>query len=680
MGWVRVRPGPVLLCVAAMVAAGLTYASMPAAVAAGAAADLNLGSAADFLVLAQSRVTNTGPTIVSGDLGVGAGGAIVGFPPGQIGGQQHSGGLSTERALAAAESASVQGAALAPDESVPGDVDGRTFNPGTYHSSAALELTTTMTLDAGGDPNAVFIFQVDAAMNAAAGARVELVNHAQAAHVYWVVRDAAVLGAGSHFAGSILAGGAITTGEGAKIVGRALSQAAITLANNTYTVTDVIAPVVTIDGGPRGFSAQNTVELSGTLTTSFTADTTVKVTIAGQVMTTTVRNGNGRWNVTTGYIEDGTYSLVASVTDRDGNKASARQVFTAGRNAGIIPLGTAATYSVLGQDGVTNTEETALSGDLGAGAGALIIGFPPGHANGSTDRGNAKALKALDDMNLAYRDAEARTSTDEFAGDQNGVTMTPGIHHTSEAFALTGTLTLDARDDPGAVFVFQIGAALNTAAASRIVLVNGALASHVFWQANGAVSTGADSTFVGTILGSAAVNIGARSTMVGRVLAAGLVTLGFNRIVNPPPDPPQLPTGSLSIDVPGSADLGSIADSVNGDFVDGQLGEVRVTDTRAHPTAAGWIASVTCTAFQSAGGGPSIAASNVSYSTGAMDRSGSGTPTAYHSQDLTTPKHAASISGSAGSNVTLWNPTITIYVRGGLPATTYTTTVTHSVA
>ncbi|HSV38283.1 MAG TPA: ice-binding family protein, partial [Nocardioidaceae bacterium] len=94
------------------------------------------------------------------------------------------------------------------------------------------------------------------------------------------------------------------------------------------------------------------------------------------------------------------------------------------------------------------------------------------------------------------------------------------------ALALTGTVTLDGEGDPGAVFIFQTGAAFNTAAGSAVNLVNGAQAANVFWIVTGAAGIGANTTFAGTILTEGAATLGAGTVLAGRVLSRGGVTLG----------------------------------------------------------------------------------------------------------------------------------------------------------
>ena len=640
-----------------------------------------LRTASSYLVLGQAGVTSTGGTVVSGDVGVGPGFSMVGFPPGEVGGEIHVADTAAGQALTDASLAYNDLSTRTPDRSFAGDQNGATFTTGVYATPAAFALTGSMTLDALGDPSAVFVFQIDAAMNLAAGARVVLVNGALASNVYWKVTGAAGMGASSVLSGTILAAGAITVGEGAKVVGRAFSQAAVTLANNGFTFTDVLAPTLTIVGGAHSFSPGNLPSVSGSISTAFIAPTTVTLTIAGQTLHAQVAAGNGVWTIVTTYIPDGTYSARASVADSDGNKASAGQILTVGANAGLIALRSASTYSVFGGDGVTSTGVAVLSDDLGSSPSASIVGFPPGVVGGVIHGGDLNAAQARTDLDLAYSDAQGRTSTGVFAGDQNGAVFRAGVYYTAGAFALTGNMTLDAENNPNAVFVFQIDAALNTAAASHILLANGALASHVFWQANGAVGTGANSTFVGTILGSAAITLGAGSSLDGRALGDGLVTLASNMVTNPPADPPPPPSGFLSITVPSQlVVLGSVTDSVDGELVSGPLGRVTVTDTRENPIGFGWVASVSSTSFLPSVPGPAIRASAVSYVAGTIGYTGTGMAIASDPTGLNSSAPAVTYTGATGQSAAAWNPLLEVRIPAGATVATYTATITHSVA
>ncbi|MBC7518970.1 MAG: DUF3494 domain-containing protein, partial [Microbacteriaceae bacterium] len=194
-------------------------------------------------------------------------------------------------------------------------------------------------------------------------------------------------------------------------------------------------------------------------------------------------------------------------------------------------LGRAATYSVFGS-AVTNTGTSTLSGDLGSAEAAALTGFPNGSVGGATHAGDSVALAVPPDFQTAYADALGRSPDTEFAGDQSGSTFLAGVHHTGAAFELSagGVLTLDAQSDPNAVFIFQVNGALSPAAGSSIRLANGAQAANIYWQVNGAASTGESSRFVGTILANGAITIGSGGTLNGRALASGAVTLASNRI------------------------------------------------------------------------------------------------------------------------------------------------------
>jgi len=172
---------------------------------------------------------------LSGDLGVSPGAAVTGFPPGIVGGTIHAGDPAAAAAQADLLVALSDASGRTPHTEFTGDLNGRTFHIGVHHTTAAISLTGILTLDAEGDPDAVFIFQTDAALNTAASSTVQLVNGAQASNVFWVVAGAAGTGATSSFAGTILAYGAITIGAGGGVAGQALSRDTVTLADNALT-------------------------------------------------------------------------------------------------------------------------------------------------------------------------------------------------------------------------------------------------------------------------------------------------------------------------------------------------------------------------------------------------------------------------------------------------------------
>ena len=200
--------------------------------------------------------------------------------------------------------------------------------------------------------------------------------------------------------------------------------------------------------------------------------------------------------------------------------------------AGAVDLGSAAGYSVLAGPSVANTGAgTVLALDLGV-VGTLA-GFPPGTVTGTIRIGDAAVDTAQDDRQAAYDGVAAQTGGTAFAGDQAGKTYAPGLYTTAAAITNTGTITLDAAGDPNARFVFQIGAALSSAAATKVVLANGALANNVYWQVVGAVALGADVTWVGTILGAGAVSFGEGASLKGRILTPSTVALANSPVTKP---------------------------------------------------------------------------------------------------------------------------------------------------
>jgi len=225
----RITAGAVL----ALAAAALTLAPF----AFGAQAPVGLGTAANFAVLAGSTVTNTGPSVISGSVGLDPGSAVTGFPPGIVlaGTTQVADGvaLQAQNDLVTAYNSAAGRSSTA---TVSGDLAGRTLVSGVYTSASTLGLSGALTLDAQGDPNAVFIFQAGSSLIVGSGSQVVLIGGAQACNVYWQVGSSATIGTGSSFVGNIMALTSVTMTTGATLQGRALARnGAVTLDTNTIT-------------------------------------------------------------------------------------------------------------------------------------------------------------------------------------------------------------------------------------------------------------------------------------------------------------------------------------------------------------------------------------------------------------------------------------------------------------
>jgi hypothetical protein len=205
-------------------------------------APVPLGTAASFAVLAGSTITNTGPTTISGDLGLSPGTSVTGFPPGQVNGTIHATDRVALQAQADLTAAYDNAAARPVSATIPVELGGTTQTPGVYDSAAGtFGITGTLTLNAQGHPNAVFIFKAASTLITAAASNVSLINGAQASNVFWVVGSSATLGAGSTLEGNVLALTSITVTTGTTINGRALARnGAVSL--DTDSITDPFQP------------------------------------------------------------------------------------------------------------------------------------------------------------------------------------------------------------------------------------------------------------------------------------------------------------------------------------------------------------------------------------------------------------------------------------------------------
>jgi hypothetical protein len=202
--------------------------------AALAATQPKLGTALNFAVLAGSTITNTGPTVVTGNLGLHPGTAVTGFPPGSVTGTQHitdAVALQAKNDLVTAYTA----AASAPSTSdlTGQDLGGKNLVPGVYTFSSSAQLTGPLTLSGNG----VFIFRIGSTLTTASNSVVRLTNGAQACAVYWQVGSSATLGSATQFQGNLMALTSITMVTGANILtGRALARnGALTLDTNRIT-------------------------------------------------------------------------------------------------------------------------------------------------------------------------------------------------------------------------------------------------------------------------------------------------------------------------------------------------------------------------------------------------------------------------------------------------------------
>lgn len=221
----------------------LLITGSPAAFA--AQPQVGLGTATPYAVLAGTTITNTGPSVISGDLGLSPGSAITGFPPGTvINGAQHvtdAVALQAQNDLVTAYN-DAAGRTPVVDETSQ-DLGGQTLVPGVYQAASAMALTGTVTLDAQGDPNAVFVFQAGSTLITASSSTVALVGGAQACNVFWQVGSSATLGTSTTFVGTVIALTSISLQTAATVQGRVLARnGQVSLDTNTITQSTCANP------------------------------------------------------------------------------------------------------------------------------------------------------------------------------------------------------------------------------------------------------------------------------------------------------------------------------------------------------------------------------------------------------------------------------------------------------
>jgi len=207
-----------------------------------AEATVDLGSTENFAVLASSTVTNTGSTVISGsaggNVGLSSGTSVTGFPPGTISdGAIHIADAVALQAQTDLVVAYNDAAGRTVTSNLTGqDLGGMTLTSGVYKFDSSAQLTGTLTLDAEGDPDAAFIFQIGSTLTTASDSTIVLTGGAVYCRVFWQVGSSATLGTDSQFIGHIFAMTSITATNGAEIQGQLLARTgAVTLDSNIIT-------------------------------------------------------------------------------------------------------------------------------------------------------------------------------------------------------------------------------------------------------------------------------------------------------------------------------------------------------------------------------------------------------------------------------------------------------------
>lgn len=198
---------------------------------------VSLAGSSNLAILAGSAISNTGATIITGDMGLSPGTSVGGFPPGILNGTLHINDAIANQAKLDLTAAYNDAAGRTSTDIVTlsGNIGGLTLTPGLYKSTSTLAISSgDLTFDAKGNPNAVFIIQIASSLTTTSGRKVILSGGALASRIFWQVGSSATFGTTSVFKGTVLAMQSITFNTGASIDGKALARTgAVIMAGNT---------------------------------------------------------------------------------------------------------------------------------------------------------------------------------------------------------------------------------------------------------------------------------------------------------------------------------------------------------------------------------------------------------------------------------------------------------------
>jgi type VI secretion system secreted protein VgrG len=200
-------------------------------------------------------------------------------------------------------------------------------------------------------------------------------------------------------------------------------------------------------------------------------------------------------------------------------------------------LGTAGGFAVLGGATVTSTGASSIVGNLGAGTGTTIPGFPPGSLTaGATYISDATTAQALSDALAAFNALSALASTDNLTGQNlGGLVLTPGVYSFASSAQLTGDLTLNFGGLSNQTIVIQTGSTLTTASGALVQIVNAGLNDSVYWDIGSSATLGTGTGLTGYLLAlqSITLNSGAGIASGNALALNGSVTLNDSAISLP---------------------------------------------------------------------------------------------------------------------------------------------------
>jgi len=360
----------------------------------------------------------------------------------------------------------------------------------------------------------------------------------------------------SVFKGNILALASITASTGASVEGRLLARTAAVTLDANVVVAGAVAPVVItapVVSSTSPFSGATGVAVSSRVVANFSQTMSASSINAA---TFNLKQGATAVSGTLGYagqtatftpmynlspMTSYTATITTGAVDLAGNPLAANMVWSFATAATVVappptPVSGLGTFEILAGSTVTNTGATNVTGDLGVSPGTAVTGFPPGILVGTIHAGDPTAALAQLVLTQAYNDAAGRTvGAILLAGNLGGMTLEPGLYKSTSSLEISsGDLTLNAKGNPNAVFIFQIASTLVTTSGRRVILAGGAKAANIIWQVGSSATLGVSSVFKGNILAMASITVNTGASVEGRLLArTGAVTLDSNVVLIP---------------------------------------------------------------------------------------------------------------------------------------------------
>ena len=538
---------------------------------------VDLGRACGFAALDGSGFTNTGNTVLNGDLGSFPTISETGLSTLTINGTDQAGDIYTQNAKTDLTAAYLDGSGRTVTATLAAELGGTTLTAGVYNTTAAFDITGTLTLDGGGDTNSVFILIAASTLTTADFSAVSLINGAQAGNVFWIIGSSASLGASTVFNGTIIAQDTITLVTNGSVAGRLLAingqvildTNTVGLANlcgmatATFTTTGTLTPTVTMTETPTAIltvtpSTTETLTVTGTNTATATETQNITQTITPSITETATETGTGTntatatetQNITQTITPSITQTLSLTLTTTNTVTPSATVIQTSSVTPTITPsltgtmtpvngvdLGTSGNYAVLSSTFTRNGGITAITGDLGyttlSGGGSHTVNgntYTPAPPQSGLDQ--AAALVSLDNYGCTFSFADG--AVDLASDTTHGLTgiYTPGVYCVNGAMSISGgaIITLNGKG----IYIFRSTGAFTSSDNSKVVLTGGADACDVYWTPGQAVTLGADTVFAGTIIDASGITTGNNTVWTGRALAfGGTVTMDTDSIALP---------------------------------------------------------------------------------------------------------------------------------------------------